>query len=240
MATATPTGTAAYPTSDGQPVAETQRHLNALFDVYGRLTARYADAADGYVAANLFVYYVEGEPEKVLAPDVFVAFGVENRLRETYKVWDEGVFPSVVFEVTSKSSKNDDMGKKFALYRDVWKVKEYFLFDPLEEYLEPSLLGYRRVRRQFEVIPAVRGRVPSKVLGLTLERDGEMLALRDAKSGERLLLPAERQATDAERRLTQLQEEVGRRLAQLQASNDQLLAELTRVLAENAELRKGK
>ena len=217
-----------YPESDGQPLAETQQHVNALLDVYSRLRARYAVAADGYTAANMFVYYVEGEPTKVLAPDAFVAFGVGNHLRDTFKVWEEGVFPSVVFEFTSKTTKNDDLGKKFATYRDVWKVKEYFLFDPLKEYLEPSLLGYKRVRREFEQIPKVNGTLASKVLGLTMERDGEMLLLRDAKSSKPLLLPGELKAEDAERML-----------AKQRAENDQLLAEVAKLKAEVAALRKG-
>ena len=230
-----------YPESDGQPVAETQQHVNALLDVYSRLTARYAVAADGYTAANMFVYYVEGEPTKVLAPDVFVAFGVGNHLRDTFKVWEEGVFPSVVFEFTSKTTKNDDLGKKFATYRDVWKVKEYFLFDPRAEHLDPPLQGFRRSRGKFLPIRLAKGQLASKELGITLEHEGPELILRDAETGKRLLT-AEEKATAAERdgrlrvEAALDRSEAGRLAAE--AAQAQADAEIARLKAEIDALRK--
>ncbi len=234
-----------YPESDGQPMAESDWHGNVLIDVRARLK-HWADGQRpaAYVGANMFVYWVERQPHKVLAPDVFVAFGVSTEDRRTYKTWDEGgVFPSVVFEFTSESSRREDMGTKFAAYRDEWRVSEYFLFDPLEEYLEPSLLGYRRTRKGFDVIKPTKDKLVSKTLGVTLERDGTMLLLRNAATGKPLLLPAERKAEAAERKL-----------ARAVAANDQLLAtneaerlareaaeaEVATLKAELAALRKGK
>lgn len=246
-----------YPESDGQPMAETQIHGNTSFDVYSRLTARYAAADDGYVGMNMFIYWVERQPHKVLAPDVFVAFGVPNEVRRTYKTWDEGgVFPSVVFEFTSESSRREDMGTKFATYCDDWRVSEYFLFDPLEEYLDPSLLGYRRTRKGFDVIKPTKGKLVSKTLGVTLERDGTMLLMRDATTGKPLLLPAEQQAEDAERKAEEAERKVDRtvrKVVRLIAATDQLLAardaeraareaaeaEVAKLKAELAALRKG-
>lgn len=45
-----------------------------------------ATAGFGYVAGNLFVYYEEGDPTQVVAPDVFVVKGVPRQKRRTYKV----------------------------------------------------------------------------------------------------------------------------------------------------------
>ena len=45
------------------------------------------------------------------------------------------------------------------------KVREYFLFDPFEEYLKPSLQGYRLLRGPYKPIAAVENRLPSEVLG---------------------------------------------------------------------------
>jgi len=240
-----------YPEADGQPMAETEWHGNVLTDVRGRLK-QWADGRQpvAYVGANMFVYWVERQPHKVLAPDVFVTFGVPAHERGVYKTWDEeGVFPSVVFEFTSESSRREDMGTKFATYRDEWRVSEYFLFDPLEEYLEPSLLGYRRTRKGVEVIKPTKGKLVSTTLGVTLERDGTMLLLRDAATGAPLLLPAEKKAADAERKAEEAErkaERSERKVVRLIAATDQLLAareaaetEVAKLKAELAALRKG-
>lgn len=44
---------------------------------------------DVYVSGNLFIYYEQGNPESVIAPDVFVVFGVDNKERRSYKTWEE-------------------------------------------------------------------------------------------------------------------------------------------------------
>ena len=84
----------------------------------------------------MFLYYEEGDPRKVVCPDVFVTLNVpSNTKRRTFKVWEEGKGPDLVIEITSKKTRKEDLHKKFDLYRDVLGVREYFLFDPLEEYL---------------------------------------------------------------------------------------------------------
>ena len=67
--------------------------------------------------------------------------------------------------MTSPSTRDEDLKEKFALYRDVLKVREYFLFDPKAEYLEPPLQGYRLVDGEYVPIPSVAGRLPSEVMG---------------------------------------------------------------------------
>jgi hypothetical protein len=126
-------------------------------------------------------------------------------LRETFKTWEEGAFPAVVFEFTSKTTQREDLFNKFATYQDVWGVKEYFLFDPYEEYLEPSLVGYRHSRGKLKQIKSAQGSVASKVLGITLSRGGNRLALRDTESKKELLTP---EAAKAEAEITRLKAEL--------------------------------
>src|SRR5262249_11884550 len=126
-----------------------------------------------------------------------------NTKRRTFKVWEEHKCPDLVIEVTSKKTRDEDQKDKFKLYRDVLKVREYVLFDPEQEYLEPSLQGYRLVGERYKPIAMVAHRLPSEVLGLHLERDG--LDLRLYEPGTRLWLPTEEelerafQAAEAER-----------------------------------------
>lgn len=191
MATAQRVGrTIDYPESDGKPMAETDIHRDIMVDLIYRLKARY-EGRDAYVSGNLLVYYVEGDPRTSLAPDCFVVFGVRPGNRRTYKTWEEGKFPAVVFEITSRKTKREDQVTKFEIYRDIWKVKELFLFDPTEDYLKPSLIGYRMSRGELKPIKPVDGKIPSKELGITLERDGTRLLLREAATGEPVMTAAE-------------------------------------------------
>ena len=45
-------------------------------------------------------------------------------------------------------------------------VKEYFLFDPFEDYLDPPIQGYRLRKGAYVPIKPVNGRLPSQVTGL--------------------------------------------------------------------------
>ena len=51
-----------YPTTDGNPMAETDLHRILMMSVIDRLAAYFAPRGDVYVSGNLMVYYEEGEP----------------------------------------------------------------------------------------------------------------------------------------------------------------------------------
>src|SRR5437588_1582654 len=96
-----------YPSSDGKPMAETEYHVNLMTYFISALKTRYAHRDDVYVMGNNFIYYEEGNPKVRLSPDTYVVFGVPKRIRDSYKVWEEGgKFPDVVFEFTSKKTRH--------------------------------------------------------------------------------------------------------------------------------------
>jgi Uma2 family endonuclease len=132
-----------YPTSDGKPMAETDWHRDLMVEVIETLKMRYADDPSVYVSGNLLVYYVQGDKRQHLAPDLFVVRGVPKNNRKYYLLWEEGKAPDVVIELTSKTTRKEDVAKKFNLYQDVLRVPEYFLFDPFEDYLKPPQQGFR-------------------------------------------------------------------------------------------------
>jgi Uma2 family endonuclease len=173
-----------YPDSDGQPMAETPQHRDNMINTIVALKLWFAADPMVYVSGNMFVYYAEGDRHQHVSPDVFAVRGIPKLPeRRSYRVWEEGKAPEMVIEFTSESTRGEDIEDKFWIYREKLKVSEYFLFDPFEEYLEPSLQGHRLVRGQWVPIKPVRGRVPSKVLGLHLERSGEDLRLYDPGTG---------------------------------------------------------
>jgi len=180
-----------YPETDGKPMAETDIHCEAVTNTRFALQWYFRDRDDVYVSGNLFVYYEEGNPKKCVAPDVFVVFGVPKKRRRVYLVWEEGKGLDVVFEFTSRKTRNEDFGRKMDIYRGILGVKELFIFDPLREYMEPPLLGfYRRGERWVREEPK-EGRLVSEVLGLEVVMVGEMLGLYDPKTQNFLPTPEE-------------------------------------------------
>jgi Uma2 family endonuclease len=188
-----------YPESDSLPMAETDTHRIQMTDaLIHPLKERYRDQGNVYVSGNLFLYYEEGNPKAFVAPDVFVVFGVSNAQRRTYKLWEEGQAPDVVFELTSKKTYQDDLSRKRLLYEELG-VREYFLFDPLHEYLRPPLQGFRLTEDAYyePLIPESVGsewEIDSIVLRLTLRTDGTHLRLYDPETKDYLRTPAEAEA----------------------------------------------
>ncbi len=216
-----------YPTSDGKPMAETEIHRDDMIDLIQTLQHHYADAPMVCVSGNMLMYYEEGNRRKHLSPDVFVVRGILNKERKYYLIWEEGKAPDVVIEITSKTTKREDQGKKRDLYRDVLRVPEYFLFDPTEDYLKPPLQGFRLEGDEYIRIEPIDGRLPSEVLGLHLERDGKELRLYDPEMRSRLSKPRERQKAAEQRAET----------AEQRAETAEQRAETAEQRAETAEQR---
>ncbi len=174
-----------YPESDGEPMAETEIHLDVTIDLIQGLRRRYRDDANVYVVGDMFLYYVQGDPRSVVSPDVFLVHGVpKTPRRRIYKLWEEGKAPSLVIEVTSDSTRDEDVRKKKAIYESLG-IEEYFLFDPLGDYLKPRLQGYRLAGGRYQRLPAdPDGALRSLTTGLILQPEGPGLRLVDAETGE--------------------------------------------------------
>jgi Uma2 family endonuclease len=205
-----------YPTSDGKPMAENDWHRDLMLLLIEVLRAFYAGKR-AYVSGNLLVFYEEGNRRRHVSPDVWLARGVENRQRPNYLVWQERRGPEFVIELTSSSTRDEDLRTKFALYRDTLKVREYYLFDPHGDYLEPRLQGYRLRGEVYQNIHPRNGRLPSRVTGLHLEADGDMLRLWNPQTQAWLPTPAERLVQAEEARE---QAERGREQAQERADQE--------------------
>jgi Uma2 family endonuclease len=226
-----------YPESDGKPMAETDVHIDALIYLREALKDYFRKMPQVYVAGNMLLYYEEGDPTACVAPDVFVVQGVGKHKRRTYKLWEEGVTPSVVFEITSRGSRLEDLGMKRALYA-MLRVEEYFLYDPLGEYLEPSLQGYRLQGGDYErMCPEGDRGLISQVLGVDVRVEQGRLRVVDPATGDRLMTPAEAQEARrvAETRAVQeaaVRQEAEARAAQAEAELERLRAELARLREE--------
>ena len=197
-----------YPESDGKPMAETDVHRKLMMDFILILEDYFENNDDVYVSGNLLIYYERGNPRKSISPDVFVAFGVEKKQRNTYLTWAEAQTPDFVLEVASPSTFSKDMGEKKELYASVLAVKEYYIYDPMGQIV-PSFVGYRLIDGEYQEIDFVNDRLLSETLGLALgEHDGN-LRLYNPTTSQWLQTPQER-AKNAEAELAKALAEIER------------------------------
>ena len=179
-----------YPESDGQPMAESDLHADEMIYLRFALREHFRHVPDVYVAGNLFIYFERGNPRAVVAPDSFVVKGVPKRSRKTYLLWEEGHVPCFVAEVTSDSTQGEDLTSKKACYERLG-VEEYFLFDPLGDYLAPRLQGFRLINGRYERLLPRAGALESRTTGVTLRAEGEHLRLIDTATEALYLRPEE-------------------------------------------------
>src|SRR5487761_1679619 len=222
-----------YPSGDGRPMGETPLHRDNLITAVRTLERHFADQPLVFVSGNMFVYYEKGNRHKHVSPDVFVAIGVpKDTPREHYLIWEEGHGLDFVVELTSRTTKEEDLDDKMSIYQDEMPVPEYFLFDPKGEYLDPPLQGHRLREGKYARIEMVEGRLPSEVLGLHLERDGAWLRFYNPATGRWLPTPEEREAAlEAERDRAEAERERERQERQ-RAEADRQRAEAERQRAE--------
>src|SRR5215211_5647518 len=180
-----------YPTSDGRPMAESNLHRKVMADLIAALERHFLDDPLAWAGGNFLLYFEKGNPRASVSPDVVLVRGIEKWDRPLYKLWEEGRPPDFVIEVTSSSTRREDLSKKKDLYERLG-VSEYFLFDPTGDYLNPRLQGYRLEQgRYIRLAQEPDGSLPSRITNLRLQPEGLNLRLTDSRTGEKLLWIAE-------------------------------------------------
>ena len=156
-------------------MAESDTHIRFMMDCRTALEEHFRDDPNVYVSGNNLMYYVEGNPRRSVSPDVYVVFGIPKHERPIYKLWEEGKFPDFALEITSSTTRRTDLGKKRDLYAALG-VREYFLYDPLGDYLNPRLQGHVLDGGAYRPLtPDPSGTLRSETLRLELRlRDGEL------------------------------------------------------------------
>ena len=199
-----------YP--EGPKVPEDDLHVTRRLELLAALRhwlAGRPDADRSWASSDINVYYEQGDPRVVVAPDIAVAFGVDVAAlagQSTYRVWDAGAPPAFVLEVASPATVQVDVLEKPARYAELG-VQEYWRFDPTGgELLDPPLQGERRRSGRWAPIAVTAGagsvlRGRSEALGLDLCWEPPKLRLFDPAAGAWLLDPDDlleaRRAADA-------------------------------------------
>ena len=203
-----------YPSGDGQPVAETFDHLYVIL-ITIEVLRLYLKEEQACILGNQFLYYEEGSPMKRCAPDVMVIFGVSPGSRDSYKIWEEGEIPKVVFEMTSPGTKKEDEGFKKTLYAKIG-ILEYWQFDPKGQWIREKLRGFQWVDGEY--LPIVNAQ--SQSLGLRLDVSGPLISFYRLDNGEKLLIPLE-----LYEKAEQLQAKARQSEVEAQRFEEQLIAE---------------
>ena len=174
----------------------------------------------------MFIYHEHGNPEAVVAPDVFVVIGApkrEDARRVSYKLWEEPKGPDFVLEVASRRTWAKDRDEKRALYASLG-VQEYWLCDPTGERIRSRLRAMRLEAGGYrELAPeaaALEGRyLRSAVAGLDVRVDGAgELHARNPVTGEQYLMPDEEHVARLEAELQARHEAAARAAAEAQVA----------------------
>ncbi len=172
-----------YPAELKKEMGETGLHYKLASLLYSLFEQFFADRKDVSVAANQMVYFEKKNSKRWLAPDVFICFGVENKLRRVFKTWDEGVFPQVVFEIASESTFENDLGGKRLEYARLG-VEEYYLLDPERDFLPSPLMAFRRDTGKLLSVNVENDRVFSPLLNLEIVDTGKSFRLFNVQTKE--------------------------------------------------------
>ncbi|HRJ45190.1 MAG: Uma2 family endonuclease [Caldilineaceae bacterium] len=240
-----------YPESDGEPMGESGIHVLATLHLLGALRYFLREYLNIYVIADMFLYYEEGNPRSVKAPDVMVVKGIDASYeRKSFKTWEEEAVPAVIFEVSSPSTAIEDMTSKHSLY-EALQISEYFIFDPLGEYLPGQIRGFRLERNRYLPIrPNSDGTLTSYELNARLRVEDYLLRIIDPVTNkpvpglneamyeaERAMKRAEQEAQRAEQEAQRAEQEAQRAEQEAQRA-DAAEAEIERQRQIIEQLRK--
>jgi Uma2 family endonuclease len=175
-------------------MAETPWHRRQMNNLIFNLDNLTAEHPRVYVGGNMLMYYNPRSGWDHVSPDVFVTFDVSRGERGKWETWKEGGrFADVVFEITSKSTYAEDLGKKRRLYARLG-VRELYLYDP-EHDVQPYFRGFRLVNGELvELPPPVNNAYYSPLLGAELRVIGPWLRVIGPATGEPLPIPEEIEA----------------------------------------------
>jgi Uma2 family endonuclease len=167
-----------YPESHEDDMGESTLHYKLLWYLFGALNSYFSGNSAVMIASNLNLYYEEGNPYKYFTPDLMIVFGAEKRERQVYKLWEEKIFPQVVFEIASERTWKNDIGEKSEFYAQ-FGTEEYYLIDVERKYLPLPLMSYRLREGRLRYVPLENDRVFSPLLKLEIVDTGKSFRLFD-------------------------------------------------------------
>ena len=162
-----------YPYTDGQPLGESVLQHKWILFLFGNLSYLYRDREDVFVGGNNFIYPIQGNPEIVTAPDIYIAHGrpKQDELL-SYKIWEQNnIYPQVAIEILSKSNTATDREAR-RIFHQTYGAKEYIEINPRTQ----SVAAWVRRRGQLRSVKIVT-EWTSPLMGIRFVQGGDRLAI---------------------------------------------------------------
>jgi Uma2 family endonuclease len=192
---------------EDEEMSETTLHYELINYLFNALKLFLKSRQDVFVASNLRISYDSNHPLKWYAPDVLIAFGIENRERSSYDLKEEKTMPQVIFEIASAQTAGKDAGDKYLDYARLG-VEEYYLLDPERSLLPKHLAAYQLQNGVLLPVAVADNRIFSSRLGLEIIDTGDDFRLFNPATNEYLRSPKEIAESEAA---------LARRVAELEA-----------------------
>ena len=154
------------PYDDDEPM-ESNWHVRQMTLLIEGVEIHRRGRDDFFAGGNMFVYFSKAQVRNrdYRGPDFFLVNHVPRAKKRTYwALWDEGQRgPDLVVELMSKSTQDEDLTTKFAIYEKKLRVPEYVAFDPETGTIHAWRLGKRKYK---PIRPDESGRVWLEQAGL--------------------------------------------------------------------------
>ena len=145
---------------DPPPLPEGMLQNPIIIYLYSAIDAFFSGRAGVFVDTNTFIYYDRSDRNRRIAPDLYVALGVDAdaiRRRNGYLIWEVGKPPDFVIEVASSSTARNDLTAKRELYARIG-IGEYWRSDPSAGDLYGApLIGEMLVSGEYRLIETHTG-----------------------------------------------------------------------------------
>jgi len=211
-----------YPESEKVPDPPLNRKVGVLLEeLVRRWLAERGETA--YVGGDQFIYWVQYQPTRAIAPDVYVLPGIDPETDvRVWKLWEHAVVPSLAVEVVGLDVRKDY--EVAPLRCEEIGVRELVVYDP--DHTDGAERARFQVwrRRRGTLVRVERtdtDRVRSAVLGCFIREVGSggrrRLRLATGRHGERLFPTVEELREEERRGREEAEAELARLRAEVEA-----------------------
>ena len=247
MTTRNPSQTAIdiiYPETDGMPLPDGHFQDPLFREIVTTLETRYQHRPDVLVSGNTFIYYQEGNPQRFISPDCYIAFHISKESIErfnTYRLWEVGKPPDFALEIGSPSTAQTDLtDKRQQLYARLG-IGEYWRYDATGgDYYGTPLTGEYLQNGQYHPFPIHHepdGTIwsHSPTLNLNLCWENGRLRFHDPATNQWLLNHQEEQTARQQAESARQAAQAARQQAESRANDAEALAQAAQSQAADAE-----
>jgi Uma2 family endonuclease len=112
-----------YPVEE--KLGQGKKHEKRLRELITFLEVALDNQPDVIIGGDRFFYYEKGRRDKCVAPDAFVIRNFQGEEPDAFKLWETPIDLRFACEIWSAQNDEAERHRKFAIYRDVLKAKEY-------------------------------------------------------------------------------------------------------------------